>query len=122
MIYCFHTMDIEDDSDSFITRMITMSMDVAEIKDKLFSIFEAAPIYQAILFGSFAQNKATDSSDVDIVIDSRGELLNIKFYGVLEDITQTLGRKVDLFEISEIRPGSLIDHEIRQQGVLLYDR
>ncbi|KTE90035.1 nucleotidyltransferase [Desulfitobacterium hafniense] len=102
--------------------MITMSMDVAEIKDKLFPIFEAAPIYQAILFGSFAQNKATDSSDVDIVIDSRGELLNIKFYGVLEDITQTLGRKVDLFEISEIRPGSPIDYEIRQQGVLLYDR
>lgn len=97
-------------------------MNAAEIRDKLLPIFKTAPIYRAILFGSFAQNKATENSDVDIVIDSRGELLNIHFYGVLEDITQALGRKVDLFELSEIRPGSSIDREIKRQGVQLYER
>lgn len=95
---------------------------IDEIKNRLQPVFESAPIYRAVLFGSFAKNLATDKSDIDIVIDSRGELLNINFYGVLEDMTQTLGRKVDLIELSEIKPGSPISLEIESQGVLLYDR
>jgi len=97
-------------------------MNVDEIKNKLRPVFDAVPVYRAILFGSYARDMATDKSDVDIVIDSRGELLNINFYGVLEDITQTLGKQVDLIELSEIKPGSPIFEEIERQGVLLYDR
>ncbi|KUO71690.1 MAG: nucleotidyltransferase [Desulfosporosinus sp. BRH_c37] len=99
-----------------------MLMNADEIKRKLLPVFDAAPVYRAILFGSYARDMATDESDVDIVIDSRGELLNINFYGVLEDITQTLGKQVDLIEFSEIKPGSPIFEEIESQGVLLYDR
>jgi len=42
--------------------------------------------------------------------------------GVLEDITQALGKQVDLIELSEIKHGSPIFEEIERQGVLLYDR
>ncbi|MBS3901037.1 MAG: nucleotidyltransferase domain-containing protein [Dethiobacter sp.] len=102
--------------------MMSIVYPLDEIRSRLKPVFDAAPVYKAVLFGSYAKGKATESSDIDIVIDSRGELLNIEFYGVLEDITETLGKKVDLFEITEIKQNSLIYIEIQNEGVLLYDR
>ena len=93
-----------------------------DIKEKLEPIFRNAPIEKAVLFGSYAKGSQTPSSDVDIVIDSRGQLLNIHFYGVLEDISECLGKKIDLIEISEIREGSPIHAALTQEGVLLYER
>jgi len=93
-----------------------------EIKEKLEPIFKAAPIEKAILFGSYARGMQTPSSDVDIVIDSNGKLLNINFYGVLEDITECLDKRIDLIEISEIRKESPIHSILKQEGVVLYER
>jgi predicted nucleotidyltransferase len=95
---------------------------VNEIKSKLYPIFEAAPIYRAILFGSYAKGSATNRSDVDIVIDSKGELLNMDFYAVLEDITAQLNKHVDLFEISELKRNAAICTAIEREGIILYDK
>lgn len=94
---------------------------VDDIREKLRPVFAAEPIYQAILFGSYAKGIATENSDVDIVIDSRGELRGLSFYGVLDDIVETLGKSVDLIELSEIRPGAPILKDV-SQGVVLYER
>ena len=72
------------------------------------------------MFGSYAKGLATGNSDIDIVIDSNGESLNIHFYGLLEQIIEKLNKNVDLFEISEIKKGSPIFEEIHKEGVLLY--
>ena len=93
-----------------------------EIQEKLEPIFKSAPIEKAILFGSYAKGLQTSTSDVDIVIDSKGKLLNINFYGVLEDITECLDKRVDLIEISQIRKDSPIYLAVEQEGVVLYDR
>jgi predicted nucleotidyltransferase len=95
---------------------------INELKSKLRPIFEAAPVYRAILFGSYAKGNATDQSDIDIVIDSKGELLNMAFYGVLEDITAQLNKRVDLFEISELSRNATICSAVKQEGIILYDR
>jgi predicted nucleotidyltransferase len=95
---------------------------VDEIKSKLYPVFAAAPVYRAILFGSYAKGDATEQSDVDIVVDGRGRLRGLAFYGVVEDIAATLSKKVDLIELSEIRHGSPILNEIARQGVVLYER
>ncbi|MEA4896105.1 MAG: nucleotidyltransferase domain-containing protein [Oscillospiraceae bacterium] len=102
--------------------MKPQKLTVDEIRKKLFSVFDSAPVYKAVLFGSYARGEETEDSDIDIVIDSNNQLLNIYFYGVLENITQALGRKVDLFEISEIKPGSPIFKNIQREGVLLYEK
>ena len=78
-------------------------------------------VKRAILFGSYAKNKATSKSDIDLVIDSEGKLLNIYFYGLLEDIVQRLQKNVDLFEISEIQKGSRIYNDIQNEGVIIYE-
>ena len=91
-----------------------------EIKEILYPVFIKSPVYKAVLFGSYAKGAATDRSDIDIVIDSKGELLNINFYGLLEDITEKLKKDVDLFEISEIRENSPIYNAVKEDGVVLY--
>ncbi|MDR1158615.1 MAG: nucleotidyltransferase domain-containing protein [Oscillospiraceae bacterium] len=96
--------------------------DISEIRRALRPVFAEYPVYSATLFGSYAKGKATEQSDVDIVIDSRGQLLNMDFYGVLDKITERLGKSVDLFEISEIHNPSPIYADIQKEGVLLYDR
>jgi len=95
---------------------------INEIKEKLHPIFAGSPVYRAVLFGSYAKGVADDRSNLDIVLDSRGELHGIRFYGILEDVVSALDKKVDMFEISEIRPGSPIMDEITKDGVILYER
>ncbi len=95
---------------------------INEIRSKLRPIFEAAPVYCAILFGSYAKGNATDESDIDIVIDSKGELLNMAFYGVLEDIRTQLNKRVDLFEISELSRNVAIRSAVEREGIVLYEK
>ena len=101
--------------------MNTTVYDVREIKERLRPVFDAEPIYKAILFGSYAKGEATEMSDVDIVVDSRGELYGLDFYGVLESVVQALDKDVDLIEISEIRPEASMWDDLRR-GVVLYER
>ena len=93
-----------------------------ELKEILYPVFMTNAVYKATLFGSYAKGLATHNSDVDIVVDSKGELLNINFYGLLEQIIETLKKNVDLFEVSEIRTDSPIYTEIQREGVLLYEK
>ena len=95
---------------------------VSEIQRRLKPVFMSAPVYKAILFGSYSTGNATLDSDVDIVIDSRGELLDIRFCGILEEIRERLSKRVDLIEISEIRKDSPIFHDIMEHGILLYEK
>lgn len=94
---------------------------IDELKTMLLPIFEAAPVYRAVLFGSYAKGCPTDKSDIDIVIDSKGELLNMRFYGVLEDITIRLGKRIDLFEITELKDNEAMQSAV-EEGIVLYDR
>ena len=95
---------------------------VNEIKTKLLPVFQAAPVYKAVLFGSYVKGCPTEQSDIDIVIDSKGELLNINFYGVLEDITTVLNKRVDLFEITELRNNRKMKDIIEREGVVIYEK
>lgn len=95
---------------------------VNEIRAMLRPVFEAAPVYRAILFGSYAKGSPTDKSDIDIVIDSKGELLNMDFYGVLEDLTTQLGKHIDLFEITELKNNADMQSIVNREGIVLYDR
>jgi Predicted nucleotidyltransferases len=95
---------------------------IEEIKQNLIPAFSNAAVNKAILFGSYAKGLATENSDIDIVIDSNGQLLNIYFYELLEDVTERLNKKVDLIELSEIERGSLIYNEIQKEGIVVYEK
>jgi predicted nucleotidyltransferase len=94
---------------------------INDIRERLRPVFADEPVYRAVLFGSYAKGVATEKSDVDIVIDSRGELHGLRFYGVLDGMVEALQKPVDLIELSEIKPGAAIIEDL-EQGVVLYER
>ena len=95
---------------------------IEELKEILKEILKNFAVKKAILFGSYAKNMQTKKSDIDLVIDSEGKLLNINFYGLLEDLVQKLDKKIDLFEISEIQKNSKIYEDIQNEGVIVYEK
>ena len=95
---------------------------ISEIKEKLLPIFNAIPVERAILFGSYANGNQTRTSDVDILIDSNGKIRGIDFFGVLEDIMETLNVQVDLIEASQIIDGGRVQREIAETGIVIYEK
>jgi len=95
---------------------------VNQIAEKLFPIFGKMPVEKAILFGSYAKGTPKANSDIDIVIDSKGMITGIDFFGVLEDITEALNVPVDLIEASQIIDGGRVQREIMETGIAIYDR
>ena len=93
-----------------------------EIKERLRPIFSAVPIEKAVLFGSYAKGNPTRTSDVDILIDSKGKIRGIDFFGILEDITEALSVSVDLIEASQVIDGGQAQREIAETGVVIYER
>ena len=93
-----------------------------EIKEKLLPIFDAVPVEKAILFGSYARGTPSRTSDVDILIDCKGKIRGIDFFGILDDITEVLKVSVDLIEASQIVDGGRMQHEISETGIVIYER
>ncbi|WP_375326087.1 nucleotidyltransferase family protein [Flagellimonas sp. GZD32] len=56
---------------------------------------ERYPISSMALFGSYARNEQTDSSDVDILVEFNGKI-GIKFIDLANELEKSLGLKVDL--------------------------
>ena len=93
---------------------------IPQLRDILSPIFGKYDIRKAVLFGSYGKGTASSKSDVDLLVDSG--LRGLRFIGFLGDIQNAVGKDVDLFDVTHIIPNSLIDHEIQQTGVVLYEK
>lgn len=92
-----------------------------EIKIRLNPVFQSYDVKTAVLFGSYGRGTASMKSDIDLLVDSG--LKGLRFVGLIEDIRQALGEKsIDLFDVAHIEKGSIIEHEISQTGVKIYEK
>ena len=94
--------------------------DIQEIKRRLTPVFDQYNVQSATLFGSVAKGTATENSDVDLLVDSR--LKGLRFVGPIEAVHAALLLPVDLLDVTHIEKGSLIDREIRDTGVVIYEK
>ena len=95
---------------------------IEELKIILKEIFEKNPVYKVILFGSYAKKEATKTSDVDLVIDTKSQLKGFALLRLICQIEEKLQKEVDGFEKYEILEDSLIDKEIKETGVIIYEK
>ena len=95
---------------------------VDEIKIILKQLLKNMPVENAILFGSYAKNNPTKTSDIDILIDSNGKIKGLKFYALMDMIKEAFDKDVDVIEKTEIDKGSRIEKEIEKTGVVVYER
>lgn len=61
-------------------------------------------------------------SDIDLYIDTNGELRWLDFVGLLEILVNTLGVDIDLIDRSHIDENSLIMEEIENGGMVIYEK
>lgn len=92
----------------------------ASLSEILLPVFKKYNINRAVLFGSVAKGTNNPNSDIDLLVDSN--LKGLEFIGLLEDIQETVNISVDLFDISHIEKGSLVDREIEKTGVVIYEK
>ena len=95
---------------------------IEEIKDILKKLLKDMPVYSVILFGSYAKKTANKNSDIDLIIDSKESLMGFKLYSLITKIEETFNKHIDAFEKSEIIKNSKIDKEIKETGILVYEK
>lgn len=91
---------------------------IEEIRAILKPVFENNNIKKAILFGSYAKGYADKNSDVDLVVESC--LKGLKFIGLIEDIHEALDKDVDVYDVTHIKPGSVLESEIASDGIVIF--
>lgn len=93
---------------------------IKQISEILFPVFESHGVKRAILFGSYGKGTATEKSDIDLLVDSG--LRGLRFFGLLSAVQSALSKDIDLLDVSCIEKDSLIDQEIRNTGVIVYEK
>ena len=95
---------------------------IDEIKRMLQELLKDKPVYQVILFESYAKQKATKKSDIDLIIDTNSKLKGFALLKLICQIEEKLQKRIDGFEKYEIIENSLIDKEIKETGVVVYEK
>lgn len=102
--------------------MTTKIYSINDIKEILSEILNNTDVEKAILFGSYAKNTQTKTSDIDILIDSNGKIKGLKFFAIIDMIREKFDKDVDILEKSEIDKNSRIEKEIEKTGVIVYEK
>lgn len=102
--------------------MTTKIYSIEDIKNMVYEILANTEVEKAILFGSYAKNKPTKNSDIDILIDSKGKIRGLKFFAIVDKIREKLDKEVNVIEKIEINKNSKIEKEIENTGVVIYEK
>lgn len=102
--------------------MTTKIYSINEIKEILKEVLITTDVKKAILFGSYAKNKANEKSDIDLLIDSNGILKRLKFFEIIDKIQEKIDKNLDIIEKSEIEKNSKIEKEIKESGIVVYEK
>lgn len=60
------------------------------------------------LFGSYARGDATGQSDIDVLVD-KGDARYLAVCGLADHLYRKTGKMVDVFDITELKPGVFRD-------------
>lgn len=89
---------------------------------KIASYFRTQPVVRAWLFGSYSRGEETANSDIDILVDydKTSKLSLMTVCGMMIDLENLLGKKVDLVESDRLKKFA-IDSANRDK-ILIYER
>lgn len=89
----------------------------SEIKDIVLPLLQKYRAERAILFGSYARNEATASSDIDLVIVGGAAFDPTDVFCIADELYVATGKAVDVYELQEINVGTDFYHTILDEGV-----
>jgi len=102
---------------------ISLRKDVLDLKEITAEVIKFADQYGIIkagVFGSYARGEAEDESDVDLLFEFKEVIGLMKLGGLIIDLEEALGKKVDVLQFCAINP-QIRDH-VLQEVKLIYEQ
>ena len=93
-------------------------IEVEYIKRKCEEVFSEYPVHYCYLFGSYAKGKATETSDVDLLVAS--DVKGLKFFGMVEKIRNAVHKRVDVLDLGQLKDNLELTNEILKDGIRIY--
>jgi predicted nucleotidyltransferase len=91
---------------------------IDDIKNACKMVLDEYSVKYCVLFGSYAKGKATELSDVDLLISS--DVTGLRFFGIAERLREELHKKVDLLDLRQLKNNEELLDEILKDGIRVY--
>ncbi len=89
-----------------------------EIRERVSRVLSEYGAEYCYLFGSYARGRATEESDVDLLVAT--DIGGLRFYELAEALREALHKKVDLLKPEQLRENLMLLSEILKDGVKIY--
>lgn len=104
-------------------RFDMVSAKIQKLIPKIQDFMAGQPVKRAWLFGSCSRGEESPTSDIDILVDydnTKGVVSLFTMGGILMDLTDLLGRKVDLVESRGLK--DFARESVDRDKILIYER
>lgn len=81
-----------------------MDIHIEEIRGKILPVLQRYDVVKAAIFGSFVRGETKESSDIDILVEFRGEKSLLDLVGLKIELEESLGKKVDVLTYDSLHP------------------
>lgn len=93
-------------------------LSLEDIKNACASVFDSYQVEFCYLFGSYAKGKATEVSDVDLLVST--ETTGLRFFEMTERLREALHKKVDVLDLKQLVNNEALIREVLREGVRIY--
>lgn len=94
-----------------------------DLRKKILPILLPWGIKKVAIFGSVARHEETPESDIDILVELKPReerpTLGLKWFGLEEDLSKALGRRVDLVTEEDLSP--YIRSYVEKDKIIIYE-
>jgi len=92
-------------------------LDIKKIEEIIKELLRKYHADAAMIFGSYARGEATEHSDIDIIVFGGTQFKKTDIFALAEDFREMTGKDADVFEISEVNPGTPFYDKIMEEGI-----
>lgn len=81
------------------------ALSIEDLRSVVLPLLRKHGLKRAYLFGSYARGEASDASDIDLIVERGDSSRRLSVYALGEDVRAATGKRVDIFDISELNEG-----------------
>ncbi len=82
-------------------------------------IFGDYDVEYCYLFGSYAKGTATETSDIDLLVNTAAT--GLRFYEMTETLREKLGKRVDVLNLQQLSDNPALVNEVLKDGIKIYE-
>ena len=81
-----------------------MRRHIEELRKKILPVLQRYDVVRASVFGSFVRGEVQEGSDIDILVEFKGEKSLLDLAGLKIELEELLGRRVDVLTYNSLHP------------------